>query len=118
VLLGFAHVKHLGAGMLLLFAAGFVQNVAMIAMTAVLLAAAGAGFRGRVMGVRMLAVYGLPLGLLGSGFLIERIGYPLTITISSAIGLLFTVLIGIRWRATMWQQRPRPAGAASAPQRV
>jgi Na+/melibiose symporter-like transporter len=118
VLLGFAHVKHLGAGMLLLLAAGFVQNVAMIAMTAVLLAAAGAGFRGRVMGVRMLAVYGLPLGLLGSGFLIERIGYPLTITISSAIGLLFTVLIGIRWRATMWQQRPRPAGAASAPQRV
>jgi hypothetical protein len=118
VLLGFAHVQHLGAGMLLLLAAGFVQNVAMIAMTAVLLAAAGEGFRGRVMGVRMLAVYGLPLGLLGSGFLIERIGYAPTITISSALGLLFTVLIGIRWRASMWRRRPRPAAPASAPQRV
>jgi len=112
VLLAFAHVQHLATGMLLLLVAGFAQNVAMIAMTVVLLAAAGTGFRGRVMGVRMLAVYGLPLGLLGSGFLIEQIGYPLTITISSALGLLFTVLIGVRWRASMWQRRPGPAGAA------
>ncbi len=118
LLLGFGQVTHMGVGMVTLLAAGFVQNVAMIAMTAVLLAAAGDGFRGRVMGVRMLAVYGLPLGLLASGFLIERLGYPLTITASSAIGLLFTVLIGIRWRASMWQQRPRPSGARSAPQRA
>ena len=113
LLLGFGHVRHMRVGMVTLLAAGFVQNVAMIAMMAVLLAAAGKGFRGRVMGVRMLAVYGLPVGLLASGFLIERIGYPLTITASSAIGLLFTVLIGIRWRASMWQGRPRPSGATS-----
>ncbi len=87
-------------------------------MTAVLLANAGDGFRGRVMGVRMLAVYGLPLGLLASGFLIERIGYPLTISASATIGLLFTLLIGIKWRASMWQRRRRPAGATSLPQRV
>lgn len=118
LLLGFGHVTHLGVGLVTLLAAGFVQNVAMIAMTAVLLAAAGDGFRGRVMGVRMLAVYGLPLGLLASGFLIERVGYPLTITASAAIGLLFTVVIGIRWRASMWRRRPRPSGAASAPQRA
>jgi Na+/melibiose symporter-like transporter len=118
LLLGFAHVRQMGVGMLLLLAAGFAQNVAMIAMTAVLLGAAGPGLRSRVMGVRMLAVYGLPLGLLASGFLIERIGYPLTITVSSAIGVLFTVLIGIRWRASMWQRRPRRGPAASAPQRA
>ena len=118
LLLGFAHVRHMAVGMLTLLSAGFAQNVAMIAMTAVLLGAAGEGLRSRVMGVRMLAVYGLPLGLLASGFLIERIGYPLTITASSAIGLLFTVLIGIRWRASMWQRRPRRGGAASAPQRA
>jgi len=74
----------------------------MISMTAVLLDAAGDTFRGRVMGVRMLAVYGLPLGLIGSGFLIERVGYPPTISVSSAIGLVFTVLITIRWRASLW----------------
>jgi hypothetical protein len=118
LLLGFAHAGHMGVGMVTLLAAGVAQNVAMIAMTAVLLGAAGEGLRSRVMGVRMLAVYGLPLGLLASGFLIERLGYPLTITASSAIGLLFTVLIGIRWRASMWQRRPRPGGATSAPQRA
>jgi len=32
------------------------------------------------MGVRQLAVYGLPLGLMASGVLIERIGYPATVT--------------------------------------
>jgi MFS family permease len=118
LVLGFGHVSSIGAGIVTLLLAGFAQNVAMIAMTAVLLANAGDGFRGRVMGVRMLAVYGLPLGLLASGFLIERIGYPLTLSASATIGLLFTLLIGIRWRASMWQRQRRPAGATSLPQRV
>ena len=118
LLLGFGHAGSLGVGLLTLLAAGFAQNVAMIAMTAVLLAAAGDRFRGRVMGVRMLAVYGLPLGLLGSGFLIARIGYPLTITASAALGLVFTILIGVRWRASMWRRRRRPTAAPSVPQRV
>ena len=88
---GFGHLTSTGTGSLTLMVAGFVQNVAMIAMTATLLAAAGEGFRGRVMGVRTLAVYGLPLGLMASGFLIERIGYALTISLSATLGLLFTV---------------------------
>jgi MFS family permease len=104
LLLGFGHLRHLPAGLLTLFVAGFVQNVAMIAMTGVLLAGAGAAFRGRVMGVRMLAVYGLPLGLIGLGFLIDRIGYPLTITVSTTLGLLCTVAIGFTWRASVWRR--------------
>jgi MFS family permease len=118
LVLAFGHMGSVGAGLLTLFLAGVAQNVAMIAMTAVLLANAGDGFRGRVMGVRMLAVYGLPLGLVASGFIIERIGYPLTISASAAIGLLFTLLIGIRWRASLWQRRRRPASALTAPQQV
>lgn len=114
LLLGFGHVRVIGAGLALLLLAGFAQNVAMIAMTATLLASAGDGFRGRVMGVRTLAVHGMPLGLLGAGFLIDRIGYPLTITVTSSLGLLFTVLIGLRWRARMWQETPRPAEATTA----
>jgi hypothetical protein len=66
----------------------------------------------------MLAVYGMPLGLIASGALIERIGYPLTITALAAVGLVFTVLIGVRWRTSMWQQGPLRAGSASVPQRV
>ena len=110
ILLGFGHLQTLGAGLLALLVAGFVQNVAMISMAATLLSAAGAEFRGRVMGVRTLAVHGLPIGLMAAGFLIERIGYPFTITVSAALGLLFTVLIAIRWRAAVWR---RPAYSLS-----
>ena len=117
LLLGFGHVQTLGPGLLALLLAGFVQSVAMISMTATLLAAAGDRFRTRVMGVRMLAVYGMPLGLMGSGVLIERVGYSPTITVYCVIGLVFTLLIGIRWRASMWQ-RTRATAPASAPQRV
>jgi MFS family permease len=118
LLLGFSHLTSLGAGLLTLAAAGFVQNVAMISMTASLLAAAGDGFRGRVMGVRMLAVYGMPLGLIASGFLIERVGFPLTIGGAAGLGLLFTGLIGIKWRASLWQRERQRTGAMSLPQGV
>ena len=110
LLLVFAHVPSLGGGLLVLLAAGFVQSVAMISMTGTLLTASGDGFRARVMGVRSLCVYGLPIGLIASGALIERIGYPLTVTALAAVGLAFTVLIGIKWRAAMWR-RARPVTA-------
>jgi MFS family permease len=117
LLLGFGHMQSISGGLLVLLAAGFVQNVAMISMAATLLAAAGDGFRGRVMGVRTLAVYGLPVGLMVSGVLIERIGYPMTISASAAVGLVFTLLIGIRWRASIWQRNSVPPGT-SVPQGV
>jgi MFS family permease len=103
LLAGFGYVQSMAPGRLVLFAAGFVQSIAMISMTATLLTAAGEGFRARVMGVRMLAVYGLPLGLLAAGALIERIGYPLTVAGLAAVGLVFTALIAIKWRTAMWR---------------
>ncbi|HZP39193.1 MAG TPA: MFS transporter [Methylomirabilota bacterium] len=103
LLLGFGHLRSIGPALLLLLAAGFVQNVAMISMTATLITGSGDRFRARVMGVRTLAVYGLPLGLMASGALVERIGYPLTITAGAATGLLFTLLIGVKWRTAMWR---------------
>ena len=65
----------------------------------------GDRFRGRVMGVRMLAVYGLPLGLMASGALIDLIGYAPTIATLAATGLVFTLLAGITWRASLWHRR-------------
>jgi MFS family permease len=118
VLIGFGQARSLGLGLLALVVAGFVQNVAIISMTATLLAAAGDGFRGRVMGVRTLAVYGLPIGLLVSGVLIDRIGYPATVSVCAAVGLVFTLLIGAKWRASMWRRQRRPSGATSLPQPV
>jgi len=114
LLLVFGHVRIMGAGVLVLLLAGFVQSMAMISMTATLLAAAGDRFRSRVMGVRMLAVYGMAPGLMGSGVLIERVGYSITISACCAVGLIFTLLIAIRWRASMWQGTPATA-STSAP---
>ena len=119
LLLAFGHVRSMTAGLLALLLAGFFQSVAGIAMTATLLAAADDRFRARVMGVRQFAVYGMPLGLIGAGVLIEGVGYPLTISVYCAAGLLFTFLIGSRWRASMWQPRRTPSTASpSSPQRV
>jgi hypothetical protein len=115
LLLGFGHAHTFNVGLLALFAAGFVQNLAMLSMTTTLLAAAGEGYRGRIMGVRMLAVYGYPLGLVALGFLIERLGYRLTISAAVVAGLVFTFLIAARWRASVWDRR---AVAASVPQGV
>jgi predicted MFS family arabinose efflux permease len=117
LLLGFGHLRSAAAALLVLLVIGFVQNVAMISMTATLLAAAGDRFRSRVMGVRTLAVYGLPLGLIAFGALIDRVGYAATLGAASVIGLLVTVLIGARWRASLWHPR-LSAAAPSVPQRA
>ena len=74
----------------------------------ILLRTADPAFRGRVMGVRMLAVYGLPLGMLLSGPLIEYAGFAWTGKLYSLVGLVFTTLIGVRWRIQLWH-RDSPA---------
>ena len=105
LLLAFAHVGRMGAGMATLLAAGFVQSIAMISMSATMLADAAPGFRARVIGVRMLAVYGLPLGLLAAGMLIPRVGYRSALTLYTTLGLAVTIVIGLVWRAALWRAR-------------
>ena len=105
LLLVFAHVGRVGVGMATLLAAGFVQSIAMISMSATMLADAAPGFRARVIGVRMLAVYGLPLGLLAAGLLIPRVGYRSALTLYTTLGLTVTIMIGLVWRAALWRAR-------------
>jgi MFS family permease len=102
LLLAFGYVTTMTAGIAVLIVTGIAQSIAMISMAASLLRAADDRFRGRVMGVRMLAVYGMPLGLMAAGALVERIGFPGTITVYSVIGLALTGLIGAKWRASVW----------------
>jgi hypothetical protein len=97
LLLAFAHVVSFGPGLGLLLFAGFVQSIAMISLMGTVLASAEARFRTRVMAARQLAVYGMPLGLMGLGVLVERVGFPTTVSLSCAVGLVFVVLIGMRW---------------------
>src|SRR6185437_599259 len=97
-------------GATLLIAIGLVQSFCMVPMAVILLRTTEPAFRGRVMGVRMLAVYGLPLGLLLSGPLVDRVGFAVTSSLFSVVGLVFTFLITARWREHLWH----PQAAANA----
>jgi predicted MFS family arabinose efflux permease len=103
MLLVFAHMRSLPTGMLVLFCTGFVQSLAMVPLTVLLLRTAGTRFRGRVMGVRMMAIYSLPLGLLTAGTLIGRIGFTATATLYAMLGIACVALIALRWRTQLWK---------------
>jgi MFS family permease len=103
VLLLFARAEGLVGGTVCLMLAGFMQSLSVVSVAAILMRAAEARFRGRVMGVRMLAIYGLPIGLLGAGALVGRIGFGSTATLYAAIGLVLTLAIAVRWRAEVWR---------------
>jgi predicted MFS family arabinose efflux permease len=98
----FSWVETPQIGAPLLFLTGFVQTFCMVPMAVLLMRTADPAFRGRVMGVRMLAVYGLPLGLLLSGPLVEHLGFSLTGTLYSLVGIAATLTIASRWRAHLW----------------
>ena len=104
MLLAFAHTQHPGSGIPLLMLAGFAQSLGMVPMAALLLRTSDPRFHGRIMGIRMLAIYGNLPGLLISGPLIATYGYPATATLYCAIGLAFTLLIAVRWRAHLWRR--------------
>jgi MFS family permease len=103
LLLLFAQMHDLRGGIVMLFLAGVTQSLTMVCHTVILLRTSTQRFRGRVLGVRMLAIYSLPLGLLIAGALIERIGFRLTATLFAGTGLLFTVLIAMKWRTFLAQ---------------
>jgi predicted MFS family arabinose efflux permease len=103
LLLVFAQMQSAPAGIAVLALAGFAQSFSLVPLSVMLLRTSSEGFRGRVMGVRMLAIYSLPVGLLAAGALIERIGFGATASLYAAVGLVFTALIGVRWRAHLWR---------------
>jgi MFS family permease len=113
LVLVFAQMTTLELGIAMLVLCGLAQSLTMVCHTVILLRASSPRYRGRIMGVRMLAIYSLPLGLLAAGFLIDRIGYRATASLYAVVGLAFTVLIAIRWRASLWQLRTQEEAPAA-----
>jgi MFS family permease len=103
--LAFSWTTYLPLGMFLLACAGFAQNICLVPLAGVMLKASEPAYRGRVMGMRMLAIVGLPAGLMLSGPLINQIGFTMTASIYSVIGLLLTGAIALRWRQQLWSKR-------------
>ena len=97
-------------GIPFLMLAGLSQGLCLIANSTMLIRNSDEQFRGRIMGIRMLAIYGNIPGLLLAGWLIQRIGYPLTATLYCLCALVFIVIVAARWRAQLWQ-RGAPANA-------
>jgi MFS family permease len=109
----FGQTTTLAVGLVLLFAAGFVQSFCLTPLAAVMLRSTDEAMRGRVMGMRMLAIWGLPLGLLAAGPIIALLGYAATTLLYAGLGLAATLAIGYRWRHALWH-RSAPANAAYA----
>lgn len=99
----YAQMQTLPAGMLAIVFTGFAQSLSMISMAAMLLRNSAEQYHGRVMGIRMLAIYGNVPGLLISAPLIAHFGFPVTAMGYAAIGLTFTLLIAVRWRTQLWR---------------
>lgn len=89
-------------GEIVLFVSGLFQSFCMIPMSVILLRVTAPALRGCVMGVRMLAVYGMPVGLLLSGPMVEWAGFAATGTLYSLVGIVFTMVIAVWWRADLW----------------
>lgn len=100
----FGQTRSMGVGLVLLFAAGFIQSFCLTPLAAVMLRASSEEMRGRVMGIRMLAIWGLPLGLLIAGPVIARFGYSATTLIYAGLGLAATIAIGYRWHRALWHR--------------
>jgi MFS family permease len=105
LVLGFTQTTTLASGLGMLILCGFAQSLTMVCHSVILLSSSTPRYRGRIMGVRMLAIYSMPLGLLLAGVLIGLIGYHATAALYALVGLAFTVLIAVRWRASLWQSR-------------
>jgi MFS family permease len=102
LLLLFGPTTHFALGVTLLVCAGFVQSISMIPLAAVMLRATEPQYRGRIMGMRILAIWGLPVGLLAAGQLIDVLGFVLTTTLYTSLGIAATVAIALKWRTAMW----------------
>jgi Na+/melibiose symporter-like transporter len=112
----FAQMNWLPAGIVLLVVCGLFQSLTMVPHTVILLSTSTPRYRGRIMGVRMLAIYSLPVGLLIAGVLIDAIGFRATATLYAVAGLALTVLIAAKWRVSLWHWRTVPTSAgADAP---
>jgi hypothetical protein len=103
LLIAFAQMPGPGSAIPCLIVAGIMQSFSMVSLQISLLREAGERLRGRVMGVRMMAIYSLPLGLLAAGPLIAGIGFRATATLYATVGLVFVLIIGLRWRADLWR---------------
>jgi predicted MFS family arabinose efflux permease len=108
-LLVFAQTRSLWSGAAVLAVAGLAQSLCLVTLAVVLLAIAGAKFRGRIMGVRILAIYALPVGAVGGGALIEAIGFRATATLFALAGVALTLAIAWRWHADL-SRVDRPGG--------
>ena len=103
MLLIFAHTRSPAEGVPVLVIAGMMQTMGLIPINALLLRTSDERYRGRIMGIRMMAIYGNLPGLLLAGPLIANYGYAVMATAYALFGLVFTLVIALYWRHSLWR---------------
>jgi MFS family permease len=104
-LLAYAQLTSFKVAIACLALIGFAQSFAMVGIAVILLRTASEHMRGRVMGVRMMVIYGLPIGLLVAGSLIEKAGFAATASIYAALGIVFMIIVALKWRRDLWDMQ-------------
>jgi predicted MFS family arabinose efflux permease len=99
----FAQASTPAIGIPVLVLVGLSQSLGLVPSGAVLLRYSDDRFRGRIMGIRMLAIYGNLPSLLLAGQLIAVFGYRATATAYCITGIVFTLIIVLRWRDALWR---------------
>lgn len=107
-LVWFANADTRWGAMAAMLGAGMAQSLSMVSMAVMLLQTSEPHLRGRVMGVRMMAIYSLPIGLLCAGALIPLVGFAVTATGYAVAGIVFTLVIAVGWRRSVWHEPPVP----------
>ena len=103
MLLVFVQTQSPATGIPVLMVAGCMQTMGLIPNNALLLRTSDQRYRGRIMGIRMMAIYGNLPGLLLAGPLIATFGYTKMAMGYCLFGIVFAVLIALRWRKHLWQ---------------
>src|SRR5947209_3078252 len=103
MLLAFLQMTRPSSAVPCLLPARIMPSFSMVSVQIALLRESGERLRGRVMGVRMMAIYSLPLGLLAAGPLIDHIGFRGTGSLYAIVGIVFTIVIALRWRSDLWR---------------
>ena len=95
--IGFSYTQTVGVGFVAIAGLGLISMVFGITHTMLVLLAAPANFRGRIMGFQVLMMGLLPLGSLALGFTADAIGLEFAVRVFASMGVVLLVMIWFKY---------------------
>jgi MFS family permease len=95
--IGFSYTQTVGVGFVAIAGLGLISMVFGITHTMLILLAAPANFRGRIMGFQVLMMGLFPLGSLALGFTADAIGLGFAVRVFASMGVVLLVMIWFKY---------------------